>query len=205
MTAEGNLHSQVVGWLKILLPLAALAVLSTMFLFARQSGEAPAIPFADLDKMAREQLISDPRFTGVAEDGSVIEITAQAARPDDMGLEVLTITRPRLHLDAADGTTLTIYAGTGVIDGPQQQARLDGLARLETSSGYAMETAGLTADLRSGEVRSQGRLEVQAPFGSITAGAVTIRVTEEGTGQQMRFTGGVKLVYLPPVDEGSSE
>ena len=108
-------------------------------------------------------------------------------------------------LDAVDGTSLTIFAGAGVLDGPNQQARLDGLARLETSSGYMMETAGLLADLETGQVTSLGRLEVQAPFGSLTAGQVDILVTSEGEGQQMRFTDGVKLVYDPANAERAAE
>lgn len=206
MAPDGNVHSAVVGWLKILLPLGALALLSTMFLFARASGPPPAIPFAEIDQMARQQLISAPRFSGVADDGSVIQITAQNARPNSGDLQSLTIERPRLTLDAADGTSLQIFAGAGVIDNAAQEARLDGLARLETSSGYAMETAGLLADLQSGEVTSLGRLAVQAPFGSLTAGRVTIAVTKDGTGQQMRFTEGVKLIYTPTgADEGTTE
>lgn len=205
MLSDGNVHSTVVGWLKILLPMGALALLSTMFLFARQTGEAPAIPFAELDEMAREQLISAPRFSGVADDGSVIQITAQDAKPDGPDLNNLTINRPRLSLDAADGTSLEIFAGAGVIDNAEQTARLDGLARLETSSGFTMETAGLVADLQTGEVRSLGRLEVQAPFGSVTAGAVSILVTNDSLGQQMRFTDGVKLVYDAANAEGTTE
>ena len=205
MAADSNVHSQVVGWLKILLPLGALALLSTMFLFARQTGEPPAIPFAKLDEMARDQLVSAPRFSGVADDGSIIQITAQDAKPDGTDLGSLTITQPRLSLDALDGTTLTIFAGAGVIDGSRQQARLDGLARLETSSGFMMETAGLLADLETGEVSSLGRLEVQAPFGSVTAGQVSILVTDSADGQQMRFTGGVKLVYDPATRKGADE
>lgn len=205
MSTDSNVHSTVVGWLKILLPLGALALLSTMFLFARQSGDAPTIPFAEIDQMARDQLITAPRFSGVADDGSVVEITALNAKPDGADLNSLTINKPRLTLNAADGTSLSIVAGAGVIDNTGQEARLDGLARLETSSGYKMETAGLVANLKSGEVTSQGRLAVQAPFGSVTAGQVSILVTDDGMGQQMRFTGGVKLVYDPTSNEGTTE
>lgn len=192
--AGGNLHSRIVFWLKLILPLAALALLSTLFLFAQQSGPPSEIPFADLTEMAQEQRINAPRLSGVTDDGSVIAITAKVARPAG---DTLHIENPQLMLNAADGTTLTIQAGVGEVDNLAQQAHLTGLARLETSSGYQMETTGLTADLQSGVVQSHGPLEVQAPYGTLSAGKVTILASPVGEGQQMDFTGGVKLVYTP--------
>ncbi len=195
MTENTGMRSRVIGWLKILLPLAALALLSTLFLFAQDPGETPAIPFAELDRLAREQRITAPRFSGVADDGSVIAITAQSAKPEaDDGLTILA---PQLSLNAPDGTRLTIKAGSGSLDSLTQTAELAGLARLETSSGYLMETQALTADLTTGQITSAGPLEIQAPYGSITAGLVTILASTDGTGQRMDFTNGVRLLYDP--------
>lgn len=195
MKPASNLHSRLVGWSKVLLPLAALALLSTLFLFARASDEVPAIPFAELDRLAKEQRITAPRFSGVTNDGSVIAITATAAKP--LADDALIIENPRLSLDASDGTHLTIQAGSGSVNGVARTAELSGLARLETSSGYLMETQGLTADLATGQITSRGPLEIQAPYGQIKAGQVTIVASEDGTGQRMDFTNGVKLLYDP--------
>ena len=140
MAAHDNFHSQLVGWSKIILPLGALALLSTLFLFAR-SG--------------------------------------------------------------ADGSKLRVTAIEGEIDSLARIARLKGLARLETSSGYSMETNGLTANLESGVINSDGALEVRAPFGQITAGQVTFATSAYNTGQQMIFTNGVRLIYRP--DTSSAE
>lgn len=194
MATDPNLHSRIVLWLKVSLPLAALALLSTLFLFAQKSGDPAEIPFADLNRMAEEQRVSAPRFSGVADDGSVISITADTARPVDGSIIIDT---PRLVVDAADGTTLSVTAGEGKVDNSDRTATLSGLARLETSSGYTMETTSLTANLKTGVVASQGALEVLAPFGRLTAGAVTILASPDGSGQRMDFTNGVKLIYSP--------
>ncbi|MEO1640301.1 MAG: hypothetical protein AAFU41_13760, partial [Pseudomonadota bacterium] len=76
-------------------------------------------------------------------------------------------------------------------------ARFLGLARLETSTGYQMETNGLIASLDTGLVTSDGLLEVRAPFGELTAGQVEFSWQGEGIGQQILFTGGVRLLYSP--------
>lgn len=197
MAVYENFHTQLVIWTKIILPIGAIALLSTLFMFARTSTDTGDIPFAELDELAREQQISAPEFSGVSSDGSIIELTAEAAKPDQGNLDSLTITEPRLTMNAVDGTRLTIIAGEGHLDNSAQEARLTGLARLETSSGFMMETGGLIAELRTGVVTSTGPLAIKAPFGTIDAGRVSITVAGDGTGQQMRFTEGVKLVYTP--------
>lgn len=192
-----NLHSRLVGWAKVILPLCALALLSTLFLFARTSNNPSDIPVAEIDTLAREQKITAPTFSGIATDGSMITIKADSAQPQSGSLNDLTITSPRLTLDASDGTSLTIIAGEGAINSTDKTARLGGLARLETSSGYLMETTELSADLGTGIIQSLGPLAIIAPFGELTAGLVRISVGDEGSGQQMHFTQGVNMIYDP--------
>ncbi|WP_373634827.1 hypothetical protein [Yoonia sp. SS1-5] len=197
MAGADNLHSQLVGWSKIILPMIALGLLSTLFLLARAPAEPPDISFAEIEAMARDQRITAPRFSGVTDDGSVISIAARSAQPDINRPDTVSIRDLSLQMDNADGSRIDITAIRGEIDGRTRVARFLGLARLETSSGYQMETNGLIAELDSGLVTSDGLLEIRAPFGELTAGQVTFLVSEENTGQQMLFTEGVRLIYRP--------
>ncbi len=197
MARDINFHSRMVGWAKVILPVMGIALLSTLFLFSRSSTESNEIPFAQLSELAEEQRINAPEFSGVAADGSIIKISARSAQPLEGQLDTLSIDGPSLRLDSPDGTELTISAGEGLIDGPNRYAELSGLARLETSSGYMMETAGLRADLATGEIVSDGRLKVLAPFGELEAGNVSILVPSMDEGQQMHFTDGVRMLYQP--------
>ncbi|MEO0504251.1 MAG: hypothetical protein AAFZ14_13070, partial [Pseudomonadota bacterium] len=64
-------YSRFVAWLKVLLPLAALALLSTLFLLSRNTDPIAAVPFADdelLDRVRDEQ-ITGPFFSGTTTDG----------------------------------------------------------------------------------------------------------------------------------------
>ena len=63
-----------------------------------------------------------------------------------------------------------------------------------------METNGLTANLETGVIMSDGALEIRAPFGRLTAGRVTFKTANDDTGQQMLFTQGVRLIYTPNSD-----
>ena len=187
-------YTQFVSFLKITLPLAALALMSTVFLFARAPTQDNAIPYAEIEEIAQEPRLSGAQFSGVADDGSVFELSARTTRPlgNVISAEVLSA-----GIDSADGTRIDIRAGAGEIDQSAGTARLSGLARMETSNGYEMETAGFTANLTTGRIESDGALEVQAPFGSLTAGQLVIETPEGAPSQVMLFQNGVRLVYTP--------
>ncbi len=192
-----NFHSQFVSWAKVILPLSALALLSTLFLFARPPGQNPDLPLGRLEGMARDQQISSPRISGVTQSGAQVQLSAAHARPNPNQSDALIVDELSLTLDAPEGLGVDIRAGRGQIDARSRVAELDGLARLTTSNGYTMETIGLTADLNMGEITSHGALEIHAPFGQLTAGQVKITLSETAQGQQMLFTQGVKLIYTP--------
>lgn len=193
MAARDTVRSQIVTFLKVGLPLAALALMSTVFLLARAPIKDGDIPYAEIVEIAREPRVSGAQVSGVAKDGTVIELTADRAQPDG---NIIRIEGLFADIDAADGTVIDIRAGQGEIDNDTQIARLFGLARLDTSSGYEMETSGLTANLETGRIESEGALEVVAPYGNLTAGRLVIEADAE-TGQRMLFDGGVRLLYQP--------
>lgn len=197
MSNPDNFHSQMVGWAKILLPLCALGLLSTLFLFARGTSDPSDFALGEVAEIAREQRVSAPEFSGVTPDGSVIVIAARSARPDGDQGEMIAIDNMRLRLDGTDGSFVEVTAIAGEVDSAAQVARLLGLARLQTSNGYELETNGLTAELRSGRIISDGVLEIRAPFGQLTAGMVTIETNSQTSGQQLLFTKGVRLLYSP--------
>ncbi len=201
MATDANFHTWLVGWLKILLPIGALALLSTLFLFARNpANQSQEIPIAQIEAIAQEQQITAPQFSGLTDDGSIIAVQAEEAKPQADDPDTLLVENLSIDLDTPEGTTLKITSGKSELNTIAQTARLNGLSRVITSSGYTMETNGLSADLKTGEVISDGQLAIQAPFGDLTAGKVRIHVTAEGTGQQMVFTDGVRLVYTPGQD-----
>lgn len=189
-------YSRLVGWLKVLLPLVALVLLSTLFLFARRTGPEGDIPYAEIEDIARDPRISAPAFAGVLPDGSAVTVAADTIRPDPEAPDVLTIDGLTAGITATDGARIDITAASGRFDGRARMITLDGLARITTSDGYAMETTGLTADLRAGTVETAGALAVRTPFGALDAGR--LRIASDAAGHQvMDFNGGVRLLYLP--------
>jgi lipopolysaccharide export system protein LptC len=197
MARPDNLYSRFVRAMKIVLPLTALGLLSTMFLFAGSDGPTGDIPYAEIAEIAQDARISDPRFAGVAADGSVIEVTADRITPEPETPDAFRVFDIRASVTDTAGATVNVSAGEGSLNGRTRLVTMTGLARLDTSTGYQMETTGLTADLAAGTLITDGALEVRAPFGALTAGRLAVSAAVDGGGQRLVFTDGVRLLYDP--------
>lgn len=195
---RGDRYSRFVGWMKILLPLGALVLLSTLFLFARRPVPEGDIPYARIEEIARDPRVTAPAFAGVTDDGSAVSLTAATVRPQPDNPEAFNIADFRVEIVTPGGDRIEVTAAEGAYDGPARRVSLTGLARVVSSSGYEMETTGLVADLGEGTLHTLGPLEVRAPYGLIAAGRLQI---EDG-GDVMVFNGGVRLLYQPQI-EGS--
>ncbi|KKK72711.1 hypothetical protein LCGC14_2901140, partial [marine sediment metagenome] len=84
MRGHDNSYSRLVAWLKVALPLLALAILSTVFLVAERRGTRNEIPYSrgEIDEILREQRIRNPNYAGVTKDGSAVAFSADSARPE---------------------------------------------------------------------------------------------------------------------------
>jgi lipopolysaccharide export system protein LptC len=188
-------RSRVVAWAKVLLPLAALALLSTLFLLARAPGGPVDIPFARIEEIAREPRMDRPRLSGVAEDGTTLALAAERITPVAGRADAFALAEPRLETRSPEGGGARLEAASGEVDGPTRRLRLEGGVRLEAERGIVVETPGLTADLASGTLVA-GPVTAVAPFGEIEAGGMTLE-QGNGNGARLVFNRGVRLLYLP--------
>ncbi len=192
-----DIHSTLVVWLKVILPLAAIALLSTLFLFARDQGGEPEIPFAQISEIAEDQRISAPTFTGVTDAGAMVMLSAERLQPSTETPGAFDIRDIEAEIDAMDGSRIEITAGLGAYDPTTNTARLQGLAQVTATGGYVMETEGLIADFAAGTLTSLGPLEIRTPFGALTAGQLNVLAPLGSDGQRMVFNEGVRLLYTP--------
>ena len=197
MARVDNRYSRFVSWAKVIFPLVALGLLSTMFLFSRSLDPSDAIPFADIDveKIAREQQLTSPRFSGTTNDGSAIVVDAQSAVPDLTDLRRLTIKKVVARIESKTGPSYGIVSDTAVYDGTDDLLDLKGNVRLSTSTGYRLETAELVANLAETGIVAPGAVVGRGPPGRLEAGSMTL--TSNGDTQVLVFKNGVKLVYNP--------
>ena len=203
MATGDNLYSRLVAWMKIILPLTALGLLSTLFLLSRKVDPSDSIPFAriDLTQRASDQGATNPTFTGVTLGGDRIRFQAQAVRPDPDDRDQLRAEDVSSRIHLVRGGVVTVTSLQGSLDQRRQIAVLGGDVEIETSSGYKMRTSLLETRFDTLRVESRGAVTGSGPPGELTAGRLLLTSAKGDGAAQLLFTDGVKLIYRPPEPE----
>ena len=199
MAGHDNLHSRLVAWLKIGLPFAALALLSTLFLVSRTIDPSDAIPYADVDveDRIREPRMTAPAYAGVTSDGAALTVTAAEARPEEEG-SAGSAQALRAELSLPDGGRAELVAASGNLDATARLLTLQGGVQITTSSGYTITSNEMTAALDRTEVKSASTLAATSPMGQITAGSMALTEDPATPGAYLLlFNDRVKLIYQP--------
>jgi lipopolysaccharide export system protein LptC len=196
---RADTHTRVVGWLKVALPLAALAILSTLFLVARRIDPEAALPYAEVDveDLAREPRMTAPTYAGTTSDGAALTLSAAEARPAADGAPAAAAGL-RLELTTPDGARTELQAGTARMDPVARELILSDGVTMTTSSGYRLETAAVAARLDRTGLESRAPVTATGPAGDIRADRMAISQDAQTPGAYVLvFNGGVRLVYQP--------
>lgn len=202
MIASDNSYSRFILSLKIILPLLALAILSTLFLVSRSLDPAQSIPFAEVDvqELARVQRVGGPAYSGMSASGSAITVTADNAVPDSGGSQDLTASNLNAVVESPDGKKTEVTATVARIENSTESARLSDGVKITTASGYTVVTDNAFARLDLSELSTSKTVTANGPLGSLTAGQMVMTQhsrDDEGDGYVLVFKKGVKLVYNP--------
>lgn len=199
MALRDSLRSRVINWLKILLPLTALGLLSTLFLLSRTIDPTRPIPAdrADLESRTGSQQINEPTFAGATEDGHLVAFVAASARVDPEQPERVIADTMAAKIDLATGGQINITSMLGTVSDVEGIAILQGDVVLTSSTGYRIETEELTTSMREIAAESAGAISGTGPPGQLDAGKMTMTSDPETGDVHLFFTNGVKLIYDP--------
>lgn len=199
MAMGGMTYSRMIAWLKILLPLAALVLLSTLFLFARPSNPIATLPFAqvEIEEKLRSQGITEPYFAGQTTAGDLIALRAGSARPNPEALHLVNSDDVSVDITFPDGGIARFTSKSAVVNTDRQTADLAGDVEINSSTGFDLHTQQLSLNLLQGRARSDVIVHGSGPFGEFEAGSMVYSGGSEGQNGQFRFDNGVKLIYMP--------
>lgn len=198
MVIYHDTYSRVVAWLKIVLPLVALAILSVLFLVARTIDPAQNLPFADvdIDEITRDQRVSRPNFSSVTADGAAITLSASSARPVPGSPGIVTGDDISAGIDLPNGDRIDIRSDLAVIDTAAQLAELQGGVVVDSSDGISLRAEALSVSLNSARLASDTQIELTAPGVRLSAGEFqTTGDGSDGSPYVLVFKNGVKLIY----------
>lgn len=199
MAPSENLHSRLVVWAKVTLPLMALVLLSTLFLVSRRIDPADAIPYAEVDveERAREPRLTQASYAGVTSDGSALSLTAAEARPEDAA-GISTATAIVGILETPDKVRVDMQASASAMDDKRRTVTLSGGVSLTTTTGYSIKTESLVANLDQTSLSSLGAVSATGPLGQIEAGEMLLTQNpDQAEAYQLVFKRHVKLLYTP--------
>lgn len=190
-------HSRLVALLKVVLPLMALGLLSTLFLLSRSIDPETAIPFAkaEIEDRINARRITEPFFSGATAQGDTLSLSAATIGFDARGLT--RATDVMAELVQIGGTRVTMNAAEAEVNPQTNAAKLSGGILINTASGFDITTHRIEADLSSALITAPGQISARGPFGNLEAGKMILRPQNGDEQAQMVFTNRVKLIYTP--------
>lgn len=194
-----NFHTRLVNWAKIILPLVALGLLSTIFLLSQKVDLSDRIPFADVDlaQRAHDQGATNPSFAGVTLGGEEISFRASSVRPDPDDRERVLAQNAAATLRLNGGGVVDIAALRGEANQLRMTARLEGDVQVITTTGYDIRTEAIDTRFDTLFAETPGPVSGTGPPGALSAGRMILMSDPETGAAHLQFTDGVKLVYNP--------
>ncbi len=188
-------HHRIILVLRVILPLAALALTGLVIAWPRLQTREPGfiLSFSEIANYDDRIRMVRPRYAGIDSKNRPFVITADVAtqtRGDDSEVSLEGL---EADITLADGTWLNLQALTGAYRPRDEILTLRDKVHIFTDRGLEFETAVARVDLRRGEAISEAPVRGQGPFGTFQANRLYI----EDSGQRLRFEGGVKATILP--------
>ena len=193
-------YSRMIVFLKVLLPLMALALLSNLFLLSRNTEPMASIPFAEaeVNERMRDQQITGPFFSGSTEQGDQISFSAGKIGVAD-GNGRVTANDISAQIDLSSGARLVFFADLGEVDIANDTSILSGKVLITTSTGYKINSERLVSAMTSLNMESPDKIIAEGPLGTFSAGSMRLILSEKTKFTQMIFTNAVKLIYDPKI------
>jgi len=201
-------YSRFVGVVKVLLPLVALSILSTVFLLGDDDGFDNSLVFTseDFDALEDTDALTRARFAGATMQGDYLSFSTTRIAPDLTRENVLEFSRLSGSAKFVSGQEAQIIAPTAFFFISDNRISMPEGGALSTSDGYRGRLETMNADLSTGNIDGTV-LDGKGPLGEIIAGR--FEMNQSGTENRVLwFSEGVRLKLNQQVNvqqEGTPE
>lgn len=204
MSWRDQFHSRLVALMKIALPMAALGILSTVFLVSDGFDPEQPVPITtiDLQQRATDQGARNATFAGVTQSGDEVLLLTEHSRQSASNPRIFLAEDVMAEYRLSSGTGIDITSLHGEMNQSNNSASLSGDVMVVTSTGYTITTQALNTEFDTLFAETPGPVTGQGPAGDITAGRMVLEHNAETGMPHLRFTDGVKLIYeLEPQED----
>ena len=185
-------HSRRVAFLRIALPLAAVALVS--LLIWASNVDPPEVFRQGVAVSDGEGL----RYSGRTEGGSIIDVVSESLLRED---ELTVIERVSAHVQNPDGSRNLVIAKSAEAESDLEYIDLKGGAVLRADTEFRIRSEGFRLSTSDSSLESLGEVDFEFEGGNGRAGRMKIvrRPTGEGDGNSwssIEFTDGVEVIFL---------
>nr|WP_174821932.1 LPS export ABC transporter periplasmic protein LptC [Ruegeria lacuscaerulensis] len=188
----------MVQFLKVLLPLVAIVMLSTVFLLSRSIETDVKVPFTqrDIEERLADQIVTRPNYRGTTRKGEEVQIEAiQATQGTENSVPTASEFSGRLGL--SNGGIITLDSNSGMIRPDKNTATFIGDVVITTTDGIEVTTNMLNTALDEIRGDTPGQVNGTGVIGNFSAGRMTFGTEKKDGPVHIIFTDGVKLIYEP--------
>ena len=166
-------YSRFVTIMKRALPLAAVALLAAVLVYALQprqeNRQRVAMTFERLGIVNDDLAMMKPRLTGTDDEGDPYVVTAEEAIQNKQDSRRATLKTVEGDVTLKDGSWITTLAPAGVLDARNRHLSLNGAISVFSDSGYEIHTTAANVDMRSAIITGSHAVTGQGPMGTFRA------------------------------------
>ncbi len=190
-TKKSKRHSAVVRSMRLLLPIAALAVIVVIMAWKSDNTPVTAIPREEISPqtVSQNELIN-PKFQSEDNSGQPYSITADKATQNAEDMNTLFLQKPIADMTLNSGDAVSLTATNGEYKQEQKGLSLDGDVTVHHNSGYEIQTEKMNIDVTGQIITSDTPVTGHGPQADISATGLNVN----GNSKIVIFNGPAKLI-----------
>jgi lipopolysaccharide export system protein LptC len=189
-------YSRFVSWMKIALPLSAIALLALVLFYSGVFSERDrlAIKFREIASFNNDLRMVSPHVSGLDSNGRPYLLTADTATQAKDEPSHITLENLQADLKLSnDGEWISLTATSGVLDSETEKLDLQQKIDVYASNGYEFHGTSGTVNFRKGTFFANQPVEGHGPAGTLRAD----KMAALDGGQKLIFMGNVKMRLNP--------
>lgn len=195
--ARARRHSALVRWLKAILPVCAVIVMSSYGLFMQRSitvnDGAGKLELGPIAFSSDVLTMHNPRYEGYSKDGSRFTVAARTAEQDVGQEKPIRLQTIEGSIVQPNKTTTTLQAASGLFDTEASELELLDSIEIASSDGMKAQLTRAKVFMKDSKIVSDDPVSVELPTGKLRGNSmVLLQKTRELT-----FAGGVAARLNP--------